>query len=224
MRDKLLEVSHAAYNLGISDFKRGVKLKNSPYTESSNLWYNWSAGWGIANADSLLKQAEKSCNNCKFEGFTGTLSPCYICCFADDGLETNNWRLRKMKRDYGSSIPGELDTDGKLNPVLTPENNGGKTGYYNLPLPDKAKVKKILMTCVGNNVDETVDKLLALCPQTLNDLIEFKKMAPWQHECFKANYTLNARAEKNGGSKIRKINKMAYYTERGLEIAKKDVE
>ncbi len=80
-----------------------------------------------------------------------------------------------------------------MNPSDT-KNNGGSTDYYALP-PDAT---------------------------TLNDLIESQGMQPWQHEVFKAVYALEARAKKNGGSRLREINKILYYAERGkaLELAR----
>ena len=113
---------------------------------------------------------------------------------------------------------------------MSAENNGGKTGYYDLPLPDKKQLEELLTSYLKDipsariHIKSMVLQIQELCPQTLNDLIEYKEMEPWQHECFKANYALKARAEKNGGSIIREINKMAYYTDRGLKLAEKALE
>jgi hypothetical protein len=104
--------------------------------------------------------------------------------------------------------------------VVTPINNGGTTGYYDLPLPDRSKVEEIVLKLQRDqaNYDSITNEILELCPQTLNDLIEFKNMQPWMHEVFKACYALNERATKNGGSRIREINKILYYANRGLQI------
>lgn len=109
---------------------------------------------------------------------------------------------------------------------MTAENNGGKTGYYDLPLPDKTKIVELLLTPM-NGTDEEVaaqvaDSILGMVSNTLNDLIEFKQMQPWQHEVFKATYAIEDRATKNGGSRLREINKILYYAERGrqLELAR----
>lgn len=107
---------------------------------------------------------------------------------------------------------------------MTTENNGGKTGYYDLPLPDREEIKKVLLDCSLERVQDLpslVDKIISLCPQTLNDIIEHKNMQPWQHEVLKATYAIDARAEKNGGSYERELNKISYYTERGRKVFQK---
>lgn len=76
-------------------------------------------------------------------------------------------------------------------PLKNPTNNGGKTDYY--AIPDGAT--------------------------TLNDLIEFKRMAPWMHEIFKVIYAFDERSRKGGGfNPEREINKIIYYAERGRNI------
>lgn len=75
------------------------------------------------------------------------------------------------------------------------ENNGGKTGYYDVP-PGA---------------------------ETLNDLIEHKNMPFWRGEILKAAYGLEGRTEKNGGSEVRELNKIIYYANRRLrQIAKEN--
>ena len=64
----------------------------------------------------------------------------------------------------------------------------------------------------------SINVIFELFPKTLNDIIEHKHMQPWQHEVMKACYALDERAEKNGGSKIREINKIIYYAQRGLKM------
>jgi hypothetical protein len=103
------------------------------------------------------------------------------------------------------------------------ENNGGKTGYYDLPLPDREKIKEILIKFRNypSMVETITDEIIDLCPQTLNDLIEHKQMQPWQHEVMKVTYALNERAMKNpkkGSSKLREVNKILYYANRGKNI------
>jgi hypothetical protein len=100
-------------------------------------------------------------------------------------------------------------------------NNGGTTDYYNLPLPDRTKVLNLIEACMNKKVISAynaTNNMFELIANTLNDLIEYKKMQPWQHEVMKACYALEERAEKNGGSKIREINKIIYYAQRGLKI------
>lgn len=106
-----------------------------------------------------------------------------------------------------------------------PENNGGKTEYYDLPLPEISGLTSILFAHKGGNIDidVAVESILALFPTTLNDLIEYKNMKPWQHEVFKATYALEDRAKKNpeaGSSITREINKIIYYAERGKNLVK----
>lgn len=68
------------------------------------------------------------------------------------------------------------------------QNNGGKTGYYDVPAG----------------------------AETLNDLIEYKNMPFWRGEILKAAYGLDGRIEKNGGSEVRELNKIIYYATRRL--------
>lgn len=107
---------------------------------------------------------------------------------------------------------------------MSSENNGGKTNYYDLPLPNKDQLESIL-NCVRDGditVDFAINEILSICPQTLNDLIECKKMQPWQHEVFKATYALEERANKGTFASIgREINKIIYYANRGLNIFNK---
>lgn len=109
---------------------------------------------------------------------------------------------------------------------MTAENNGGKTNYYDLPRPDSRLVRKFIENFKKDIIDisEAVTGIYEVFPQTLNDIIEAKNMQPWQHEVMKACYAIDARAEKNGGSKIREINKIIYYAQRGLVLAEKERE
>lgn len=112
---------------------------------------------------------------------------------------------------------------------MNTENNGGKTSYYDLPLPDRGKLKTLLIAFhngqgLHKEIEETIDDILNLCPQTLNDLIEHKQMQPWQHEVFKACYAMEARAKRGKSfSKEREVNKIIYYAERGLSLIKKEI-
>jgi hypothetical protein len=88
---------------------------------------------------------------------------------------------------------------------MSAENNGGK--------PDK-EIAEIV-----------ADKILALCPQTLNDLIEHKQMPFWRGETFKALYALQERAKRTKNSfssTIRELNKVIYYANRGLNLENKN--
>lgn len=104
------------------------------------------------------------------------------------------------------------------------KNNGGKTDYYDLPKPKLSEVIEILNSCRVNEIkySDTANLISELFPQTLNDLIEYKQMQPWQHEIMKACYALNERAEKNGGSALREINKIIYYAIRGRNLIIKE--
>ena len=121
-----------------------------------------------------------------------------------------------------------LDKD--INEAL---NNGGKTNYYDLPLPNSLIIYDYLEilfyqdTLNENNeiIYNTINLILELCPQTLNDLIEYKNMYPFQHEIFKACYALKERAKKGsiteGKLNIeRELNKIIYYANRGLNLVK----
>jgi hypothetical protein len=112
-------------------------------------------------------------------------------------------------------------------PEPSSENNGGKTNYYDLPLPHPTKLAEIIRQHVDDvtaPLYETVDLIYEKFPSTLNDLIEYKDMYPFQHEIFKACYALQERASKDikGGGILRELNKMKYYIERGIALAKKD--
>jgi hypothetical protein len=106
---------------------------------------------------------------------------------------------------------------------MTAENNGGRTGYYDLPLPDRSLLYKLLERHVPRKelLGDIIADIIELCPQTLNDLIEAKNMQPWQHEIMKACYAIDARAEKNGGSRVREHNKIDYYNKRGKALSEK---
>ena len=107
---------------------------------------------------------------------------------------------------------------------MSAENNGGTTSYYDLPLPDRKAIQEILLSYSMHTISlqDATEGIRELCPQTLNDLIEAKGMKPWMHEVMKACYALTARAEKNGGSVVREINKIIYYAGRGLAIMLKE--
>ena len=107
---------------------------------------------------------------------------------------------------------------------MSSENNGGTTNYYDLPLPDKGIVLDILIEVSEGSLNpiEATNRILALCPQTLNDLIEFKQMKPYQHEIFKACYAMEERAKRGKFASIeREINKIIYYANRGLNLVRK---
>jgi hypothetical protein len=73
------------------------------------------------------------------------------------------------------------------------QNNGGKTSYYDVPSD----------------------------ANTLNDLVEYKQMYPFQYEIFKASYALKERATRatDGTSSLeRELNKIIYYAERGKAL------
>lgn len=83
---------------------------------------------------------------------------------------------------------------------MTTVNNGGQTSYYDVPKNAK----------------------------TLNDLIEYKNMPPWQHEIFKACYALPERGSKINPENplkgmLREINKMEYYLNRGKKLIEKEL-
>lgn len=115
---------------------------------------------------------------------------------------------------------------------LGAKDNGGTTGYFDLPLPNRELIVKAIESIDFSSIDlsmdivKTVNYIILLCPQTLNDLIEYKNMQPWQHEVFKACYALEERAIRatdGSSSRLREINKMEYYVGRGknLELSKK---
>lgn len=97
------------------------------------------------------------------------------------------------------------------------ENKGGKTGYYDLPLPSVSDIVQVLRWFViesPERLEIIAESFQKLCPQTLNDLIEFKNMEPWQHEVFKACYAIEGRSAVKGSPRLRDINKIIYYAER----------
>lgn len=144
----------------------------------------------------------KTCITCKYNRLTFDADPCYSC------------------RSYANWAADIAETPVEVKQTLV-ENNGGKTGYYDLPLPQRIDIEEVILKVIDGiiTVPDAADEILALCPQTLNDLIEYKQMQPWQHEAMKATYALEARADKNGGSLVREINKIIYYAGRGLAIA-----
>jgi hypothetical protein len=103
------------------------------------------------------------------------------------------------------------------------ENFGGKTGYYDLPKPDRVILNNLLADVFNGNIgiDSAVNTLYELFPNTLNDIIEYKGLKPWQHEVLKATYALDERAAKatdGSSSREREINKIQYYLDRGRNL------
>lgn len=122
--------------------------------------------------------------------------------------------------DYSSPVEEKVEN--------TMQNDGGKTGYYDLPTPSAEAIGEVLqnvgLVLCPELLEILCDKIKALCPQTLNDLIEFKKMEPWQHEVFKACYAIDGRAEVKGSPRLRDIRKIKYYAERAeMQELKKPV-
>lgn len=113
----------------------------------------------------------------------------------DGGDPLWNKYLQYRINDYSGtkSINDSNEQEWAYLAISKGKNNGGETDYYALPEGCK----------------------------TLNDLIEYKSMQPWQHEVIKAVYALDERAKKNGGSRIREINKIIYYANRGLAMEKR---
>ena len=113
--------------------------------------------------------------------------------------------------------------------MLNDLNNGGKTNYYDTPRADKETLRKLLenlidvpLYSIDETIEKTIEELYTLFPQTLNDVIEYKDMKPWQHEVFKACYALEDRAKKGEfASEEREINKIIYYAKRGLRLTNK---
>ena len=114
--------------------------------------------------------------------------------------------------------------------ISNSDNNGGTTSYYDLPRPNKFKdfsdERKLLHDWQVPIViiERVIDSIYKKFPSTLNDLIEYKDMKPWQHEIFKADYALRERAVRatDGSSSIlRELNKMKYYIDRGIALEKK---
>lgn len=97
---------------------------------------------------------------------------------------------------------------------MDPSNNGGATDYYDLPRPTLTEISELLRNWNGKDFISLASDIRDLFPQTLNDIIEFKVMKPWQHEVMKACYAIDGRVAKPGGSEMRELNKMTYYIER----------
>lgn len=75
------------------------------------------------------------------------------------------------------------------------KNNGGRTGYYDLPFKPCKRFKQ----------------------PTINDLIEHQDMRFWQGEIFKASYAIKERSKRDtNANERRELNKIKYYTERRL--------
>jgi hypothetical protein len=103
-------------------------------------------------------------------------------------------------------------------------NNGGKTGYYDLPRPDSRKVRAILEDFGKGmlGISEAATAVYEAFPQTLNDLIEFKGMLFWRGDAFKALYAIEERAAKGGASsEERELNKVIYYCNRRLAMLRR---
>lgn len=106
---------------------------------------------------------------------------------------------------------------------MTAENNGGRTGYYDLPYPTREQLTDLLHAPIEMTTEQIIDAIYIMFPQTLNDLIEYKEMEPWRHEIFKATYAMKERAKKSKSySIVREINKIIYYAGRGLAIAMRE--
>lgn len=96
------------------------------------------------------------------------------------------------------------------------QNNGGKTSYYNLPVPAESEVTRLIQDCFFETVclGGAVNRVFSLFPSTLLDIMEAKNFKPWQHEVMKACYAIEDRKDKNGGSYLRELNKIIFYAER----------
>lgn len=106
-------------------------------------------------------------------------------------------------------------------------NNGGKTSYYDIPHPTRKELFDLLEDKEKSNVAK-VEIILSMFPDTLNDLIVYKRMCPRLHEVFKAAYAMTERSERGiQGGTIREWNKIIYYATLGRDIAlgkKKQIE
>jgi len=102
----------------------------------------------------------------------------------------------------------------------TPKDNGGTTSYYDLPRPSLKELTETLLNEIHDKTDAEymASLILKMFPSTLNDLIEFKEMKPFQHEIFKACYALKERALKGDASIERELNKIQYYLDRGKDL------
>lgn len=108
-------------------------------------------------------------------------------------------------------------------------NNGGKTGYYDIPGPTVEELAKeikshlVMSDCIAARIAECVRE--RILPSTLNDLIEFKRMPFWRGEAFKALYALEERAQRSAdasASEERELNKVIYYCNRRLAQIEKE--
>ena len=136
--------------------------------------------------------------------------------------------IQELKDYYKVEVITEAEEDNSIqiseNTIeQTSLNSGGKTNYYDLPIPSE----RVLLSRIFSNTvltdTQLYNSILELFPDTLNDLIEHKKMYPFQHEIFKACYALRERADKDikGGGILRELNKIKYYVERGIALAKR---
>lgn len=132
---------------------------------------------------------------------------------------------------YGVSIPAyatkeELENSNEVKELENSENsknNGGTTSYYDLPRPRLIDIEELIKLAVSRDisVENVAAAIDSLIPSTLNDLIEYKDMKPWQHEMFKSLYAMNERAARSsdGSSSItRELNKQQYYLDRGKRL------
>ena len=109
-------------------------------------------------------------------------------------------------------------------------NNGGKTSYYDLPIPSRKKIVEILNEHLRylNETDmlHLVESIFQAFPDTLNDLIESKQMEFWRGDAFKALYGLEGRILKSGkdevSAELRELNKVVYYCNRRIASLTKE--
>lgn len=121
--------------------------------------------------------------------------------------------IESIKEDGILSLNVEYLSKPKPKKISSDKNNGGSTSYYDLPLPQAERIL-FLINSPNLSAEEKVKEILSLCPQTINDLIEFKNMMPWQHEVIKSCYAIKERAKKGEGSEERELNKQVYYINR----------
>lgn len=113
----------------------------------------------------ICDEVEQSCNSCVNQPMFEIADCCATCRVTLTGI-TNYKAMKKFPKPSNS------------------ENNGGKTGYYDLPLPDRNEILKIMLSPMASDLSEqeiaeaATDLILALCPHTLNDPIEHKQMKP----------------------------------------------
>lgn len=99
------------------------------------------------------------------------------------------------------------------------KNNGGKTSYYDIPRPTRNELLDLLNDTEISNLDK-VDLIMDAFPDTLNDLVVYKRMCPRLHEIFKAAYAMDERANRGvAGGAIREWNKIIHYATLGRDIA-----